>query len=80
MGDIGRIQGAFCFILTIFEDWINIYLSLTLKFYHNLLLHEGVFFLFSSKDCYAFLGSHLNDLDCIFVMVGYDLAPEGKYI
>jgi hypothetical protein len=36
--------------------------------------------IFHSKDCYALLGSHLDDLNCVFVMVGYDLAPNGKFL
>lgn len=37
-------------------------------------------FNFFSKECYAFLAAHLNDLNCVLIMVGYDLAPDGKYI
>ena len=46
----------------------------------NLISYLKSYIIFSSKDCYAFLCSHLNDLDCVLVMVGYDLAPDGNYI
>ncbi|CAB4022922.1 kynurenine formamidase isoform X1 [Paramuricea clavata] len=41
-----------------------------LIFFHGGYWQEG------SKESCAFVGSHLNDLDCILVMVGYDLAPD----
>ena len=40
-----------------------------------IFLHGG-YWQEGSKDCYGFLGAHLDDLDCILVMVGYDLAPN----
>lgn len=42
-------------------------------------LHIFLIFFFS-KDCCPFLGHQLKDLNCIFAVPGYDLAPEGEYM
>ncbi|XP_028394898.1 kynurenine formamidase-like [Dendronephthya gigantea] len=43
-----------------------------------LIFIHGGYWQAGSKDNYPFLGQQLHDLNCIFVALGYDLAPEAS--